>query len=362
MMRAVADTMALISTNIEEQQRLEVLARQTTPASSSAIELELSGVKHWLSAESLPAASNACQVRVFGAWELRVWSQELEDSTVALFKSNKLQFAWQGSGLITTGPLKSGEAGTDMWTRFDGPPAGTDLDGDGVPDVLIYDYTGGMHCCATVKHIMCSDPPVLTAQISAWHHSPSYRDIDGDGRYEMIICDSTYAYWNTSYAGSPKTEAIFRIRNGHYELAGDLMRQQAPSPGQIQATIKELHGRLSRYDEFIARRKKDPDSNRKLTEEEQADEDFFLDQGWHDDSLHLSSPVWDFLLELIYSGQVESAVNALDSIWPASKPNKVAFANDFLGIMQESWYAPHLPWFNEVEKEFAHRYPPPSSQ
>lgn len=97
-----------------------------------------------------------------------------------------MQFAWQGYGFATTGPLKSQEPDTNAWL-FEGPPAGTDLDGDGVPDLLVYDYSGSVHCCNTIKHIVCSDPPVLTAQICGWHSRPSYRDLDGDGRYEMVI-------------------------------------------------------------------------------------------------------------------------------------------------------------------------------
>ena len=70
--------------------------------------------------------------------------------------------------------------------------------------------------------------------------------------------------------------------------------------------------------------------------------------------------MWDLLLDLIYSGQIDAAVNALDSMWPPGKAHKAEFANDLLTMIRGSWYGSHLPWFKELESIFSKHYPPPS--
>ena len=201
-LRVMIDTMAMLSTNAVEQERLASLSLQPTlPTSQTPSRVSLSGINQWIStAIDLPEAVRLSQWGAFAPWKLLVWGDGLSDSTIALYLTNELQFAWQGCGLVTTGPMLPETPGEALTTRFEGPPAGTDLDGDGVPDLLIYDYSGGAHCCSTVKHIVCSDPPVLTAQISGWHSTPVYRNLDGDGHYEKILGDASYAYWNACYS------------------------------------------------------------------------------------------------------------------------------------------------------------------
>ncbi len=360
-LRAVAGTMALVSSDPQEQTNLIALADQPPEPPQRVVDTaDLSGIDAWLSAESVPEAWTPSQIRAFGPWELRVWGGGLPDSTVALYRSHQLQFAWRGTAFATTGPLRPEEQGAEAWTVFEGPPAGTDLDGDGLPEFLIYDYSGGAHCCATVKHIVCSDPPVLTAQISGWHNTPCYRDLDGDGRYEMIIRDSAYAYWNACYAASPQPEVIFRIRKGHYEMAGDLMRGRSAPAQDTEATLTDLKHRLARLDLFLARSQTDRPSQAEPTEEEKADEDFFFGQCWYEDGVRIPPAVWEFLLDLIYTGQINVAATALDSMWPPSKPHKAAFANDLLEMIRGSWYGRRLPWFNELESAFAQHYTPPA--
>jgi len=359
LVRSLAGTMALMTTNADEQARLSALAREPGTLSSPSLDtVELSGVNQWVSAEQLPPADQASQVRTFGDWRWLTWGDGLAEGTVALYHGQVLQFAWQGYGLSTTGPL--GTNGTDSSFRegYAGPPAGTDLDGDGVPEILVWDYSGGAHCCTSVKHIVCSDPPRLVAQISGWHSSPVYQDLDGHGHYVMILNDSAYAYWNACFALSPAPEVIFYLRHGHYEIAGELMRRHARPADKIQADVLALQHELARYDRFLAR---NDDTNAtpaaKPTAEEQADDDFFFGQAWEAEGVCIPPAVWDLLLELIYTGQVDATVNALDTMWPAGKPHKEEFANDLLGMVRGSWYGSRLPWFGQLEQAFARHYP-----
>ena len=350
--RASLGVAAMMSDGPETARTLAEAADQAPPRAEPE-DIDFSGISDWIArSESLPPVDKASQIRRFGPLEVYVWGRGIGDATVALHRSGELQFAWQGYGFATTGPLLPEKAGEESYTAFEGPPAGTDLDADGVPDLLVYDYSGGAHCCSTVKDIVCSDPPVLTAEVSGWHAHPEYKDSDGDGKYEMHLRDTSYAYWNACYAASPSPDVVFLIENGRYYIAGDLMRRQGGSSNVTAKRLKELKHRLSRTDLMLARYRDKSESKRILSAEEKADDDFFGFDGWHKGDVHIPPNVWAFLLDLIYSGRVKEAAQALDTMWPPGKPHQQDFAKDLLEIIAASPYGSLLPWFDEIGPEF----------
>lgn len=225
---------------------------------------------------------------------------------------------------------ETAEDRNETWIPYEGPPAGTDLDGDGTPDLLIYDYSGGAHCCTSVKHIVCSDPPVLVAQIAGWHDVPVYKDVDNDGRYEMSLCDSSYAYWNACFACSPMPRVIYRIERGRCEMAGDLMAGGGPGRQETEAYIRKWQQTLQRFSEIDRKCRQNPDYN--LTPEEGEVVDLFWGMTWHteDGVVCIPPDVWGFLLDLIYSGRIHEAAAALDAVWPGDWGYRNTFANDLL--------------------------------
>jgi hypothetical protein len=351
-LRATLSVAAMMSDDPETARKLAEAADQAPPRAEPK-DFDLSGISDWIArTEDLPPVDKASQKRRFGPWEVHVWGRGIGDATMALHRSGELQFAWQGYGFATTGPLLPEKAEEEAYSPFEGPPAGTDLDADGVPDLLVYDYSGGAHCCTTVKHIVCSVPPALTAQISGWHADPEYKDLDSDGKFEMHIRDTSYAYWNACYAASPSPKVVFRVENGRYHIAGELMRQQGRTSTDTANRLKEFTHRLSRLDLVLARYRDRSKPKRVLSAEEEADDDFFGGEGWHKGDVHLPSDVWAFLLDLIYSGRVKEAAQALDTMWPPGKPYQQDFAGDLYGMIAASPYGPLLPWFGEIKSAF----------
>lgn len=357
--RAISGTLALLADDPGMRDRLNEAGNETpAPNVEPPENVELTGIDDWISEGLLPPPAKAVQVRAFGTFRFYVWEGDDRATIVALWKGDVLQFAAAGHGMVTTGTLLSDVPRSAPWAPFPGPPAGRDLDRDGTPDLLLYDYSGGAHCCSSVKHIVCSDPPVLAAQIAAWHSDPAYEDLDGDGRYEMRVGDSAYAYWNACFAASPVPEVVFRIRKGRYEMAGDLMRKRGPTAKEARAAANEIRKRLSRFDAYVARSQRPDEPGRKVSAEEEADRDFFDPQGWRNEAILIPPCVWDLLLRLVYSGQIESAAATLDTIWPAGKPGKGDFARDLLAQIAGSWHGRRLPWFDQLDTTFNRRFPP----
>lgn len=353
---SIAEKMALMTLVPANQPLLDAIARLPASAHEAiapVIPMELFGIERWLTANELPVEIPVTHKKIFGQHQLCIWDDGNRNTTVALWRADILQFAFKGYRSGTTGNENSAESFDEQLVFFNGPPAGTDLDGDGIPDLLLYDFSGGAHCCYSVKHIICSDPPVFKAQILGTHSEPTYKDLDGDGLYEMMVGDASYAYWNACYADSPQPLVIYRIcPGGRYEMAGDLMRLKAFSRDAIEKNVAELRHRLSRIDIWLRKSENTHRPGRKLTEEEEKDDRFFGSSCWSNDHIRIHPFVWDFLLSLIYSGQVEQAVEVLNAIWPKNKPGKEDFAYDLLDMIRSSWHGSRLPWFPLLETAF----------
>jgi hypothetical protein len=105
-----------------------------------------------------------------------------------------------------------------------------DITGDGIPDVLVLQNSGGSHCCAT--WLLFSVGPSLRL-LSKVQNESSYsfplKNIKGDGVYQLIVADWTFASWNASFAESPIMEFLYAVENGTYKFAPQLMRGSSKS-------------------------------------------------------------------------------------------------------------------------------------
>ena len=93
-----------------------------------------------------------------------------------------------------------------------------DLDGDGEPEVLVDLYTGGAHCCFFTL-VYRYDPARRTYHrvAHAWGNTGyALRDLDGDGRPELVSGDDRFAYAFTSFAASADPIQIWSYRAGRF--------------------------------------------------------------------------------------------------------------------------------------------------
>jgi hypothetical protein len=101
------------------------------------------------------------------------------------------------------------------------PLSGTDVTGEGDPDLIVEEYSGGAHCCggtyilnlsADVRRIRIPCPPRGNA--SRLGPDPGgasgFHDLDGDGMFEFVTWDDSFAYEFDSYANSPGVPVALR--------------------------------------------------------------------------------------------------------------------------------------------------------
>lgn len=278
---------------------------------------------------------------MFGPYRVYVWrGSDDDDEGFALYHRDTLADARKGHFYVTAPAPPDHD-----FTTVQGPAPGSDMDGDGIPDLLLYEYSGGAHCCTTVRHIECGERPLLRAEIHTWHSCPVYEDLDGDGRAEVRFVDTSYAYWNECYAASPFPPIVLRIRNGRYEMAEEIMRAKGPSGEVVAKETKELGERIAHYHKVAERLTADGEP----PENDEVWEDWPL-QTWRNGDVSMPSAVWRMMLNLIYSGRCLEAVTFVDGIWPEGKSGKEGFLQDVADQVLSSWFGQRLPWIDEFKK------------
>lgn len=180
--------------------------------------------------------------------------------------------------------IRSDCSDTGFFSTLTFPPPGTDINGDGIPDVIVSYYSGGAHCCSEYAVFSLGRELKLLGVLNGEHSNFEFKDLDNDGKYEAIGRDWTFAYWGTSFAESPAPEVILRWKNGRYRLADDLMRRKY--------TRDEV---LKIVDDF---------------------ENDILPLSEDNKSLHVDITISAAMLELIYTGNGNLAWEFVDRVWP----------------------------------------------
>jgi hypothetical protein len=87
-------------------------------------------------------------------------------------------------------------------------------------DLIVETFSGGAHCCY-VYYIMHLGPrlhPLLVFNARDYDRI-DFRDLDHDGRQEIIAQDDTFAFYDYSFAASPELPFVFRYERGRYRDA-----------------------------------------------------------------------------------------------------------------------------------------------
>lgn len=181
---------------------------------------------------------------------------------------------------------------------------GEDITGDGKPNLVISEYTGGAHCCSIEYIFEIGEEFRKIATIDGMHSEPGFIDLDGDKKLEIVLNDWTFAYWRASFSESPAPEVILRFSDGAYQVAADLMRKLAPDSTELAKRAKDV-----------------------------LDSD-----NWDRERGEIPSSLWSYMLDLIYTGHADLSWQFFEMAWPPDFPGKDEFLSDFWGTLSCSPY------------------------
>jgi hypothetical protein len=239
--------------------------------------------------------------RVFQDYTLRI-AHVLDDDgshgTFEVFKHGEKVYTLSGNRLFF-GHVYSDEPALDN----DLIAIGKDITGNGVPNLVVSEWSGGAHCCF-VFHVYELGPSFReVASIDAGHGDFShFANLDHGNSLEFVTADWTFAYWRTGFAQSPAPQVILRFKEGAYGLAIDLMRKSKPTQETLTAEARKVR------------------SDPSWTQKEQP------------------PALWDYMLQLIYGGNGSMAREFLDKAWPLSIAGKEEFYQDFRTTLSHSPY------------------------
>jgi hypothetical protein len=189
-----------------------------------------------------------------------------------------------------------------------------DLTGDGIPDLIVSVWSGGAHCCFSIILFSLGEELKKIAEIEGYDSSVELKDFEGDGIYELVGRDWTFAYWETSFANSPAPQVVLRYQHGKYVLATDVMKKQPPGKKELEAKIVELR-------------------------------DKFAYGGALDDEA--PPELWEYMLDLIYTGNGKIALTVFNKAWPEHKEGKEEFLMAFKTQLAKSPYWQEIKIFNK---------------
>lgn len=173
-----------------------------------------------------------------------------------------------------------------------------DLNNDDVKLFLFNCFSGGAHCCYRVYIVeIRPEGGVIVADIDSQNYvSMSPPELAG-GEPTIVIPDSSFSYWKTSYAESPKPNVYYRLQDGALRIDLDRMN----------ATMTAAAADSLAHESAVV-----------VTTKHGLDPDPIL---------------WSSMLDLIYAGHEPLAWVFLDRTWPSRAPGKEEFRKEFLQVL-----------------------------
>jgi hypothetical protein len=93
----------------------------------------------------------------------------------------------------------------------------------------------------------------MLAKIDGRHSTPAFVDLDGDSLPEVILYDWTFEYWPGAFVMTPAPKVILRWRNGQYVPDAKLMEIPVPSPQDLSQRAQSIRNDDEEWDHPVFR-------------------------------------------------------------------------------------------------------------
>ena len=255
-----------------------------------------------------PSPGATAPVLRHGAYTVEIqWGDSGEAQTAVIRQAGAA--VWQGAGFR----FSLGEApGTDESERAALPPAVRDLTGDGVPELVLADWSGGAHCCFTYYVFTLGEQFAVLDTIPLEHSDNArFEDLDGDGALELRTRDWTFAYWNTSFMGSPSPEVVLAPGEDGFRMAERFARRPPLSADSVRRQVGRVRG------EWAEARRFPPES------------------------------LWEVMVEMVYGGNAAQVGAFVECAWKGDATGREVFLRYFRDQLLRSPFFEDLDALNE---------------
>ena len=128
------------------------------------------------------------------------WNDETYESTMDVSKGGVVSFQWHDENRVES-------------------IAAVDIKGNGEKSIMINTFTGGAHCCFILYIAEMNGGKLVFTDTISWGDSYyEAKDLDNDGKMELVGSYVGMAYEFTSFAGSQFPILIYGYKNGRVQV------------------------------------------------------------------------------------------------------------------------------------------------
>lgn len=194
----------------------------------------------------------------------------------------------------------------------------------GFPYMIIHARSEGSHCCNYYDFYSLDENTLgKIAELDTQHSIIRIEDTDANGSFEIIADDWTFAYWKTSFVGSPSPIVILDIANEGWKVLNAKMKALPPSKKELTRLANEVTSDKQWMD---------------------------LEGEYSSETEWLPSEFLRIILDLIYSGNPIEAREFFDMAWPDNIVGKEIFLREFAAQLKTSHYWGN--WLDNYTKQF----------
>jgi hypothetical protein len=195
---------------------------------------------------------------------------------------------------------------TSDWAVAVLPLSGSDLNGDGIPDLLLETYTGGVHCCWNYWIVGLGERPTVEAHFYNQRIIDFSHSLRGVPTIETV--EGGFDYLRTSHAGSFFPGIYLQLQGSKlFDISCEFTSK---FDREIENARTELH-RL------------DPDNHAANSDADDA----------VDDSEQIRHDILAIISSYLYSNRPQKAWATLNTYWP--KEDRAALKAKILKIRRE---------------------------